>query len=128
MNEVFLFIKEIKLGDVLLILLLMGLIIFIINKSWNTPIGQYLKIEKNTEHTKIISLDQIKEEKITGLLGNSEISIIDGKARFSKAPCTKKYCIHQGWINKVNQTIVCLPNQITIAITDGSESYDSVNY
>ena len=128
MNEVFLFIKEIKLGDVLLILLLMGLIIFIINKSWNTPIGQYLKIEKNTEPTKIISLDQIKEEKITGLLGNSEISIIDGKARFSKAPCKKKYCIHQGWINKVNQTIVCLPNQITIAITDGSESYDSVNY
>ncbi len=116
------------MGDVLLILLLMALIIFIINKSWNSPLGQYLKIEKNNESAKIISLDQIKEEKIAGLQGESEISIIDGKARFSKAPCTKKYCIHQGWINKVNQTIVCLPNQITISITDGSESYDSINY
>ena len=85
-------------------------------------------IEKNNEPPKIISLNQIKEEKIAGLLGDSNISIVDGKARFSKAPCTKKYCIHQGWINKVNQTIVCLPNQITISITDGSESYDSVNY
>ena len=128
MNKIFLFIKAIKLGDILLILLLIGLIIFIINKSWNTPIGQYLKIEKNTEPPKIISLNQIKKEKITGLLGDSEIRIMDGKARFSKAPCTKKYCIHQGWVNKVNQTIVCLPNQIIISITDGSESYDSVNY
>ena len=128
MKKVLPFIKTIKLGDVLIIFMLMGLIIFIINKSWNTPIGQYLKIEKNNEPPKIISLNQIKEEKIAGLLGDSNISIVDGKARFSKAPCTKKYCIHQGWINKVNQTIVCLPNQITIYITDGSESYDSVNY
>ena len=128
MKKVLPFIKTIKLGDVLIIFMLMGLIIFIINKSWNTPIGQYLKIEKNNEPPKIISLNQIKEEKIAGLLGDSNISIVDGKARFSKAPGTKKYCIHQGWINKVNQTIVCLPNQITISITDGSESYDSVNY
>tara|TARA_B100000035_G_scaffold134321_1_gene114300 strand:+ start:53357 stop:53743 length:387 start_codon:yes stop_codon:yes gene_type:complete len=128
MRKIFLFIRTVKMGDVLLILLLMALIIFIINKSWNSPLGQYLKIEKNNESAKIISLDQIKEEKIAGLQGESEISIIDGKARFSKAPCTKKYCIHQGWINKVNQTIVCLPNQITISITDGSESYDSINY
>ena len=128
MKKVLPFIKTVKLGDVLIILMLMGLIIFIINKSWNKHIGQYLKIEKNNEPPKIMSLNQIKEEKIIGLLGDSNISLADGKARFSKAPCTKKYCIHQGWINRVNQTIVCLPNQITISITDGSESYDSVNY
>ena len=64
MKKVLPFIKTIKLGDVLIIFMLMGLIIFIINKSWNTPIGQYLKIEKNNEPPKIISLNQIKEEKI----------------------------------------------------------------
>lgn len=128
MKKIFLFIKAVKLGDALLILFLIGLIIFIIDNSWNAPIGQYLKIEKNNESPKIISLNQIKEEKIAGLQGDSNISIVDGKARFSKAPCKKKYCIHQGWINKVNQTIVCLPNQITISITNGSESYDSINY
>ena len=47
MKKVLPFIKTVKLGDVLIIFMLMGLIIFIINKSWNTPIGQYLKIEKN---------------------------------------------------------------------------------
>jgi hypothetical protein len=128
MTKVLPFIKTVKLGDILIMLIFIGLILFIINKSWSTHIGQYLKIEKNNETPKIISLNQIKEEKIAGLLGDSNISIVDGKVRFSKAPCTKKYCIHQGWINKENQTIVCLPNQITISITDGSESYDSVNY
>ena len=71
-------------------------------------------------------------EKITkiinGTKGEIKIVIDNGRVRFSSSPCPKKYCIHQGWINKVNQTIVCLPNQILISITDGNESYDSVNY
>ena len=64
MKKVLPFIKTVKLGDVLIILILVGLIIFIINKSWNNHIGQYLKIEKNNEPPKIMSLNQIKEEKI----------------------------------------------------------------
>jgi|TARA_B110000444_G_scaffold259498_1_gene303398 hypothetical protein len=128
MKKLLLFIKFIRLGDIFFIVLFTGLIIFIINRSWNMPVGQYLKIESNSKVTKVFSLNQTSNKKIFGLLGDSEINITEGKARFSKSPCTKKYCVHQGWINKVNQTIVCLPNQILISITDGNESYDSVNY
>jgi hypothetical protein len=101
---------------------------FSISNYWDAPVGQYLKIEKNNDEPKILSLNQNSNEKISGLLGDSEINISEGKARFSKSPCTKKYCIHQGWVNKVNQTVVCLPNQISISITDGNEPFDSVNY
>ena len=120
--------KLFKIGDILFIILFTCLIIFSISNYWDAPVGQYLKIEKNNDEPKILSLNQNSNEKISGLLGDSEINISEGKARFSKSPCTKKYCIHQGWVNRVNQTVVCLPNQISISITDGNEPFDSVNY
>ena len=67
--------------------------------------------------------------KSTLLLCVNALEIIDnGKVRFSTSPCPKKYCIHQGWINKANQTIVCIPNQISISIVGAKRKYDSINY
>ncbi len=128
MKKILQYIKIIKLGDTFVIVTFMGLIFWSVSQSWNMPSGQYLKIENNQEDTKVFSLNQTANKQVIGFLGSSEISIAEGKARFVKSPCTKKYCIHHGWINKINQTIVCLPNQITISIVGGSESYDTVNY
>ena len=128
MNKLLLFIKQAKVGDLLIIIFALGVIIYMIIKSWNVPNGKYLKIEMYDNQIKFFSINQSRKQKIPGLLGNSEISIDNGKARFAKSPCSKKYCIHHGWVSKVNQTIVCLPNQIAISITDGNEIYDSINY
>ena len=51
-----------------------------------------------------------------GTKGEIKIVIDNGRVRFSSAPCPKKYCIHQGWINKANQIIICIPNKISISI------------
>ena len=56
------------------------------------------------------------------------VNLDHGKVRFSSAPCAKKYCIHQGWINKANQIIICIPNEISISILGGKKNYDSINY
>ena len=128
MKKILQYIKIIKLGDTFVIVTFMGLIFWSVSQSWNMPSGQYLKIENNQEDSKVFSLNQTVNKQVIGFLGSSEISIAEGKVRFVKSPCTKKYCIHHGWINKINQTIVCLPNQITISIVGDSESYDTVNY
>ncbi|MDB9716809.1 NusG domain II-containing protein [Methylophilaceae bacterium] len=128
MSKLFQFIKIIRPGDAFIIISFLAIIFWAISRSWNMPSGQYLKIESNFEDPIIFSLNQSANKNISGFLGSSVISINEGKARFVKSPCTKKYCIHHGWIDKVNQTIVCLPNQITISIVGNSESYDTVNY
>ena len=74
------------------------------------------------------SLNQNITKIIEGPVGKSEIIIKSGKVRISKSPCTKKYCIHQGWINKANQMIVCIPNQISISIIGPKRGYDAINY
>jgi hypothetical protein len=74
------------------------------------------------------SLNQNVTKVIEGPVGKTEVIIDSGKVRISKSPCTKKYCIHQGWINQINQSIVCVPNQIYISIIGNQTDYDSLNY
>jgi hypothetical protein len=120
--------KKFKLGDFVSILLFILLILISIHFFWNFPQGQYLKIQKNDEVLGIYSLNQTDIHTVHNLIGDSEIIIENGKARFSKSPCKKQYCIHQGWINKINQIVICMPNQISISIIGDKENYDAINY
>ena len=84
-----------------------------------------LKINKNIG---TFSLNQNITKVIDGPIGKTEIIIDSGKVRVSKSPCTKKYCIHQGWINQLHQTIVCVPNKMSISIIGNQSEHDSLNY
>ena len=121
-------IKIIKGGDWFIIILFCALIIISTKFLWNLPQGEYLEIYKNNEILATYTLNQKITKIINGAIGETKIMIDHGKVRFSSAPCTKKYCIHQGWINKSNQIIICIPNQISISIVGAKRKYDSINY
>jgi len=120
--------KVAKAGDWLIIILFFALIIISMKLLWNLPQGQYLEIYKNNEILATYSLNQQITKTISGAKGETKITINNGKVRFSSAPCAKKYCIHQGWINKANQIILCIPNKISISILGSNKNYDSINY
>ena len=120
--------KIIKPGDWLIIILFCALIIISTKLLWNLPQGEYLEIYKNNEILGTYSLNQKITKIINGAKGDTTIIIDNGKVRFASAPCAKKYCIHQGWINKANQIIICIPNEISISILGGKKNYDSINY
>ena len=121
-------IKIIKGGDWFIIILFCALITISTKFLWNLPEGQYLEIYKNNEILATYSLNQKITKIIDGEKGETKITIDNGKVRFSSAPCAKKYCIHQGWINKANQIIICIPNKISISILGAKTNYDSINY
>ena len=122
------FFKVIKTGDWFIIILFCAFIIISTKFLWNLPQGEYLEIYKNNEILATYSLNQQITKTINGAKGETKITINNGKVRFSSAPCAKKYCIHQGWINKANQIIICIPNKISISILGGNKNYDSINY
>ena len=121
-------IKVIKVGDWFIITLFCALIIISTKFLWNLPKGEYLEIYKNNKILATYSLNQKITKLINGEKGETKITIDNGKVRFSSAPCAKKYCIHQGWINKANQIIICIPNKISISILGSNKNYDSINY
>ncbi len=120
--------KGAKVGDWFIILLFCTLIIISIKFLWNLPKGEYLEIYKNNEILATYSLNQKITKEIKGIKGVTKIMIDSGRVRFSAAPCPKKYCVHQGWINKANQMIICIPNQISISIVGTKRVYDTINY
>ena len=120
--------KVAKAGDWFIIILFFTLIVISTKLLWNLPQGQYLEIYKNNEILATYSLNQQITKTINGAKGETKITINNGKVRFSSAPCAKKYCIHQGWINKANQIIICIPNKISISILGGKKNYESISY
>jgi len=53
------------------------------------------------------------------------VEIRDGKVRISESDCPDKICEKTGFISSPMQTIVCLPNRISVRIINDNSDTDS---
>lgn len=122
-----------KIGDrfiILLIVISLALGI-VINKLTNTSNTKYILIMADGQvYQKIPLVPELRDSKfiVKSKEGYMYVEIKDGKVRVIDSTCPDKLCIKQGWISNVGETIVCLPNRITISIIGGNSSVDSVSY
>ena len=58
--------------------------------------------------------------------GSNVLEIKDGRARLIEATCPNHLCIGQGWVQYNGQSIVCLPNRLSVTIRGGKGEYDIV--
>lgn len=54
----------------------------------------------------------------------------EGKVRIEEADCPDQTCVRFGWIEKVGQTIVCLPHRVIVRVENNTEDIvlDGVTY
>ena len=117
-----------KKNDVILIgclLIIFGLL-FAGMKFWqkhNTDANAYVEVKVNGEVYGTYPLDEDREEKIEYENGGYNVlEIKDGKANVTKASCPDQICVRHKAIHYSDETIVCLPNKLTITIVGGSQS------
>lgn len=116
------------LGDWLVIVITAIGVTCLFQTLWsNTPASQ-LQIRQADKIIGTYDLNQTRELHIHGALGESHISINQGKVRFKQSPCTNQYCVHQGWLANAGQVAICLPNQISLQLIGENKPYDSLNY
>jgi hypothetical protein len=115
-------------GDWLVILISIIAIFFMFQQFWSFSPANKLKIRQGNKIVGTYDLNQTRELRIHGALGDSLISISQGKVRFKQSPCNNQYCVHQGWLSHAGQVAICLPNQISLQLTGAKSSYDSLNY
>lgn len=58
--------------------------------------------------------------------GKNTIEIRDGKVRMTEADCPNHLCVRQGWISFSGQSIVCLPNELSVTITGADDAADFI--
>ena len=86
--------------------------------------GSYVSVMvQNTEIARY-SLDVDGIYAING--GTNTIEIKDGRVRMLEAECPNHLCVHQGWVRFEGQSIVCLPNKVTVSVCGTGESLDFV--
>lgn len=122
------FLKILTIGDKLLIACLLissGSSLFLI-KNMHTR-AKYCIISVNGKVAWKIPISENREIAVKGPLGHSKIEVKDGKVRMLDSPCPLKLCVKEGYIEKPNDMIVCLPNKVIIRIM-GEEQLDGITW
>ncbi len=122
--------KWLKKRDIILIisLLLVGVIALLIWHFIYSVDGKFVSVEQrgNLIGTYPLNVDKEIEIEHRGQVVN-KIIIEDGYCYMENAECPDHLCIKQGKIEKIGQTIVCLPNRVVVTvISDSDTEYDSI--
>lgn len=115
-------------ADKILISLLILLFVFgFIFIRHYTKKANIVLVEVNGEEVMRTKLSKDRRFSVDGLIGKTEIEISNNRVRVVDSPCNKKLCVRSGWIWRPYETIVCLPNRVTISLISQSRSdIDSV--
>lgn len=84
----------------------------------STTQGATAVITDADKKTYELPLDTDATITVTTDLGTNVIEVKDGRVRAKEADCPNQDCVHQGWIGKPGQQIVCLPHKLTVDIVD----------
>ena len=111
--------------DILVIsLVLLVSIVFVLLSLVNRVPGGYVEVEINGEFVDRYPLMLDGEYVLNG--GTNTLTIKNGEAYMSASNCPDHTCEHSGKAKYVGQTIICLPNFVTVAIV--GESDDAVDF
>ena len=125
--------RSITISDVVLLLLLLTINVMLYALAAKHIGGQGNVIEISnvaTGEKNIYPLEKDQLLQVQGSRGQLSIEVKDSKARFRNAPCSKKICIHAGWLQLAGQWAACLENGISLQVRgrDTTAHYDGISY
>jgi hypothetical protein len=121
--------KKLRLFDLIAVLFSIGIIA---GTSFVAYSGeqQARKVHiQSAEGEYIYPLEEERELKIPGPLGDTAVTIHNETVRVTASPCNEKICIAMGEISKPGSWIACLPNRVFIRIGgDDEEQTDATSF
>ena len=75
----------------------------------------------------VYPLDQDRELRVAGPLGDSVIVIEDGSVRFTESPCRDKICIAAGHLTHSGDWTACLPNRVFVSVSGAADADSPVD-
>ena len=87
-------------------------------------------IKRGDKVERTINLDEVHGTERIHLCGDySNVILIEkGRIRFEESDCPDRLCVKTGWIERVGDAAVCLPNRVMIKIEGKNIEVDGVTY
>lgn len=117
-----------KVGDVLLVMLALGLSGVLASRYWLNTAAVAVEIRHQGVVVATLNLQHNQEKIIWGKLGETRIEILAGKVRIKSDPSPRQYCVKQGWLSKQGQVALCLPSQVSVTIVGEQSKLDSMSF
>jgi hypothetical protein len=121
---------DLRPGDILIFILAIAFVVFLFKHYWfsNPNSVEFVSIQVNNQPSKIYPALTHQRINIITNKGKSEIEIKNGRVRFTHSTCHSQQCILHGWIDKAGETLVCLPNQISIQLVGRKSEFDALSF
>lgn len=121
-----------KKGDVIILSVILAVILLSFCVFWTsgqkTESRQAVIIVDGAEYARYKLSPNFSEIiEIDTQFGYNKLEIDCGKIRMLDASCEDKIDVKMGTIEKVNETIICLPNRVLVTI-QGQSEVDMVSY
>lgn len=116
-------------ADRLLIIAVLVLLPWLYLQTWSdsgNPTGVEIRVGKHAPTTESLVVD--RTINVPGPLGDSVIEIKNQRARFRASPCSRKVCVHSGWLETAGALAACLPNRISIRLLGQRLPFDAINF
>lgn len=100
------------------ICLIIGIAVFGVFRQRKDPgSGKAVVIYLGEEEKARYSLDEEVDVTLEGIKeGHNHLIIREGKADVTEATCPDQICVKQAAVSEIGEVIVCLPNQVIVAI------------
>ena len=120
--------KLLRPGDALVLLAGIAGWVMLSVSLWQSGPAAQAQIRRDGLVVAAYPLSEDRTVSVTGPIGNTVIRIESGRARVVSDPGPRQYCVRQGWLTRPGEMALCAPNHISLTLTGGKPTYESMAY
>lgn len=94
--------------------------------EYNEEKGSRVKIQSDGD-AQIYDMAEHAIRSLRGPKGMSEVEVGSSGIRMRTSSCRFQRCVHQGWVRRQGEMIVCIPNRIVVTILGARLGVDAVS-
>jgi hypothetical protein len=96
--------------------------------TWQNGTAEKAVIKRGGEIFAELDLSRNRQIDVPGPLGITTVAVEKRRVRVVSDPGLHQYCVRQGWLARAGEIAICAPNQVSVQVMGGKETYDSLSY
>ena len=96
--------------------------------AWQGGHAEKAIVKRGGEVFAELDLSRNRRIEVPGPLGTTTIAVEKRRVRVVSDPGLHQYCVRRGWLERAGEIAICAPNEISVQVVGGKETYDSLSY